>query len=93
MTSPLPAAPPFTPDSEDARQSLFLAEATRFASTDLTVALEVAAIEGDIVDRDRGGFRTGNTLPHPDALVDHFVRVRDPDQGCWTAYRIKSVAD
>ncbi len=77
---------------EDARQSLFLTEATRFASPGLTVALEVASIEGDIVDRDRGGFRTGNTLPHPDALVDHFVRVRDPDQGCWTAYRVRSAA-
>ena len=77
---------------EDARQSLFLTEATRFASPDLTVALEVASIEGDVVDRNRGGFRTGNTLPHPDALVDHFVRVRDPEQDCWTAYRIRSAA-
>ena len=58
----------------------------------MNVALEVASIEGDVVDRDRGGFRTGNPLPHPDALVDHFVRVRDPEQDCWTAYRIRSAA-
>lgn len=74
----------------DAGQSLFLTEAARFASPHLTVALEVASIGGDIAGHDREGFRSRETLPHPGALADHFVRVQDPDQGCWTAYRIRS---
>ncbi len=76
----------------DGRQSLFMTESTRFASPDLSVTLDAASIEGDIAGRDRGGFRTRETLPHPGALADHFVRVQDPDQGCWTAYRIRSAA-
>ena len=76
--------------NEDERHSLFLTEATRFTSADLTVALEAASIEGEILDGDRAGFRMRENLPYPGALADHFVRVQDPEQGCWTAYRIRS---
>ncbi len=77
---------------KDGRQSLFLTEASRFASPDVAVALEAASIEGKIVDFDKGGFSIDDTLQYPDALADHFVRVRDPEQDCWTAYRIRSAA-
>ena len=77
---------------EDGRQSLFLTEASRFVSPDLAVALEAASIGGKIVDFDKGGFSVDDTLQYPNALADHFVRVRDLEQDCWTAYRIGSAS-
>ena len=75
----------------DGRQSLFMVEADRFSSPDLGVTLARAGIEGDIVSCDGKGFRSSISLPDIAGLSGTFVQVEDPDQGCWTAYAIKSV--
>jgi hypothetical protein len=71
--------------------SLFLAEASAFASPDLTVSLERSAIEGEITSSGSDGFRSAVPIPDGAALPGAFVEVEDPAQGCWTAYTIKSV--
>ena len=75
----------------DGRQSLFMVEADRFSSPDLGVTLARTGIGGDIVSCDGKGFRSSISLPDIAGLSGTFVQVEDPDQGCWTAYAIKSV--
>ncbi|MSS71391.1 MAG: hypothetical protein EXS64_07865 [Candidatus Latescibacteria bacterium] len=76
---------------QDSRLSLFLAEASRFVSPDLSVTLARALIEGTIVSSDASGFVSGAKVPDGAGLSGSFVEVEDAEQGCWTAYTIKAV--
>ncbi len=73
------------------RSALFLAEAARFASPDFSVVLKRPVIEGEIASYDSTGFQAAVAIPDGAALGSSFVEVEDPDQGCWTAYAVKSV--
>ncbi len=73
------------------RSSLFLAEAARFTSPDLSITLKRPVIEGEIASYDSTGFQATVPIPDSAALAGSFVEVEDPDQGCWTAYAIQSV--
>lgn len=73
------------------RSALFLAEAARFASPDVSVVLKRPVIEGEIASYDTTGFQAAVAIPDSAALGGSFVEVEDPDQGCWTAYAVKSV--
>jgi hypothetical protein len=44
-----------------------------------------------ITASDGSGFETDVKIPDTSALTGSFVEVEDPEQGCWTAYAIKSV--
>ena len=76
---------------ERKRVSLFMTEGSRFESAELTIEMDNKKQEGEVVSHEGSTFQCGSTVRNGPALVDQFVQVEDPDQGCWTAYRIKAV--
>jgi hypothetical protein len=73
------------------RLSLFLVEGTRFESNELSVTLDGGSMEGEVASFEGSTFQSDGTISNGSALIGQFVQVEDPEQGCWTGYRIKSV--